>query len=406
MMQKPGKVVIVSQHYPPDHSTTAAIMAAIANRIAEDSEVLVLAGMSGSAAAAAPGRPAVTEIRNWMPGKAALIKRATAELLFTGRIFVALLAKLRRGDVVLTVTAPFMLPYAVAAAARLKRAKSALIMHDLYPDVLIMAGLLKPNSLVAKAMRALNALMFRALDAVVIIGRDTEKLLLRYGGMKPDKIRFIPNWATLVPAVRPVRADNPFRRSLAARFVVGLSGNLGFTHDPDIVFEAARLLREEPDIHFLLSGWGMGFDRLKAMQSEASLPNISLIDRVEDGDLEAFLSAANVWLIPYRKNVAGVSVPSRFYNLLAVGRPVVLVSEADAEAALTVTENNLGWVVTPGMSDQLANAIRAASVSVDSSTAERVVAAARDFSADRALMSYASLIQELLQKRKQSGEIS
>ena len=54
-------------------------------------------------------------------------------------------------------------------------------------------------------------------------------------------------------------------------------------------------------------------------------------------DLEAFLSAADVWLIPYRRNVAGVSVPSRFYNLLAVGRPVILVSEADAEAALTVT---------------------------------------------------------------------
>ena len=47
-------------------------------------------------------------------------------------------------------------------------------------------------------MRGLNALMFRALDAVVIIGRDTEKLLLRYGGMTRDKIRFIPNWATLV----------------------------------------------------------------------------------------------------------------------------------------------------------------------------------------------------------------
>ncbi len=48
--------------------------------------------------------------------------------------------------------------------------------------------------------------------------------------------------------------------------MVGLSGNLGFTHDPDIVFEAARLLRDEGDIHFLL-GWGMGFDRLKEMQA-------------------------------------------------------------------------------------------------------------------------------------------
>ena len=406
MMQKSGKVVVVSQHYPPDHSTTAAIMAAIANRVASQAEVLVLSGMPGSASTASAGKPAVVEIRNWMPGKAVLIKRAAAEVLFTVRIFAALLTKLQRGDVALTVTAPFMLPYAVAAAARLKRAKSALIMHDLYPDVLIMAGLLKPTSLVAKAVRGLNALMFRALNAVIIIGRDTEKLLLQYGGMRPDKIRFIPNWATLVPAVRPVHADNPFRRPLAARFVVGLSGNLGFTHDPVIVFEAARLLRDDPDIHFLLSGWGIGIDRLREMQSEANLPNVTLVDRVEDDELETFLSAADVWLIPYRKSVAGVSVPSRFYNLLAVGRPVVLVSEPEAEAALIVSENNLGWVVAPGMPDQLAAAIRAACSSTDSSMPERVVAAARGFSSERALTSYASLIQGLLQKPEQAGQAS
>ena len=360
MMQKSGKVVVVSQHYPPDHSTTAAIMAAIANRVARDSEVLVLSGTPGSASPASLGQVEVEEIRNRMPAKAALIKRATAELLFTIRIFAALLTKLRHGDVVLTVPAPFMLPYAMAAAARLKRARSVLIMHDLYPDVLIMAGLLKPGSMLAKIMRGLNALMFRALNAVVIIGRDTEKLLLRYGGITRDKIRFIPNWATLVPGLRPIRPDNPFRQKLTAGFVVGLSGNLGFTHDPVIVFEAARLLRDEANVHFLLSGWGIGFEQLQAMQSEARLPNVTLIDRVEDGDLDAFLSAANIWLIPYRNNVAGVSVPSRFYNLLAVGRPVILVSEPEAEAALTVSENNLGWVVMPGMPDQLAKAILAA----------------------------------------------
>jgi colanic acid biosynthesis glycosyl transferase WcaI len=404
-MQKPGKVVVVSQHYPPDHSTTAAIMAAIASRIASEAEVLVLSGTAGGASPASSTRPTVVEIKNRLPAKAALIRRAAAEVLFTARIFWALLTHLRRGDVALTVTAPFMLPYAVAAASRLKRARSALIMHDLYPDVLVMAGLLKPASVLAKAMRGINTLMFRALDAVIVIGRDTERLLLRYRGMMPEKVRFIPNWATLLPAVRPVEADNRFRRSLAARFIVGLSGNLGFTHDPVIVFEAARLLRDDADIHFLLSGWGIGFARLKEMQSEANLPNVTLLDRVADEDLDAFLAAANVWLIPYRKNVAGVSVPSRFYNLLAVGRPVVLVSEPDAEAALTVKENNLGWVVTPGMSDQLANAIRAASLSRDISMAERAVAAAANFSPDRALTSYAMLIQELLRNPEQSGSM-
>ena len=399
MMQKSGKVVVVSQHYPPDPGTTAAIMAAISERVAREAEVLVLSGTAGSAAKAVTGMPAVVEIRNWMPGKAALLKRALAELLFTIRMFAALLVKLRRGDVALTVPAPFMLPYAFAAAAKLKGARSVLIMHDLYPDVLIMAGLLKPHSLPARAMRGLNALMFRALDAVVIIGRDTEKLLLRYGGMTSDKIRFIPNWATLTRGVRAVDPDNAYRRPLSARFVVGLSGNLGFTHDPVIVFEAARLLRDDRDIHFLLSGWGVGFDQLRQMQSEAKLPNVTLVDRVEDEQLEAFLSAADVWIIPYRRNVAGVSVPSRFYNLLAIGRPAILVSEPDAEAALTVTEHDVGWVVEPGRADELAKAISRAAGARDPQRAERAAEIAGRFDFETAMTGYCGLIRELSQRK-------
>lgn len=116
MMQKSGKVVVVSQHYQPDPSTTAAIMAAISERVAREADVPVLSGTAGSATAAAAGKPAVVEVGNWMPGKAALLKRALAELLF------------------------MMLPYAFAAAARSKGARSLLIMHDLYPERLIMAA--------------------------------------------------------------------------------------------------------------------------------------------------------------------------------------------------------------------------------------------------------------------------
>ena len=396
-MRKPGKVVIVSQHYPPDRSTTAAIMSAIAEHLAMEFPVLVLSGMAGSATSgSAPAiQPAVIEIKNWIPAKAALISRAAAEAAFALRAFLALLNKLQRGDVVLTVTAPFMLPYAVAAAARLKRARSVLIMHDLFPEVLVMAGLLRPASIVTRLMRCANSLMFRALNAVVTIGRDTDAHLLRYKGMTREKICFIPNWATLVPRVRPIGADNAYRPA-GARFVVGLSGNLGFTHDPvTVVDAAARLLQDQPDIHFLLSGWGMGFEQLKALQSEISLPNVTVLERVDEKNLEEFLSAADVWLIPYRKNVAGVSVPSRFYNLLAVGRPVIIVSEPDAEAALTVEEHGLGWVVAPGEPDQLAKAIAAASLSTDLSRPDRAAAVATHFSFARAMASYAELVRRL-----------
>ena len=83
-----------------------------------------------------------------MPGKAALAQARRGRTAVHGAdVRRRCCAKLRRGDVALTVPAPFMLPYAVAAAARLKGASSVLIMHDLYPDVLVMAGLLKPDSL-------------------------------------------------------------------------------------------------------------------------------------------------------------------------------------------------------------------------------------------------------------------
>ena len=398
IMQPRGKIVVASQHYPPDTSTTAAIMAEIACRVAADHEVVVLSGWPGAlpASQTGPGKPRVVAVKNRIAGKGALMRRGASELLFSARTFLALIFRLRRGDVVLTVTAPFMLPYAVAAAARIRGARSALIMHDLFPDVLVMAGILKPGSLVARAIRVANSLMFRALNAVVTIGRDAEGPLLSYSGMRRNKIRFIPNWATLVPAVRPVTADNPFRKALAARFIVGLSGNLGFTHDPEIVFEAARLLKDEPEIRFLLSGWGIGFERLKQLQAAANLRNVSFVARVEDAELEALLASANLWIIPYRKDVAGVSVPSRFYNLLAVGRPVVLVSEPEAEAALTVVENGLGWVVTPGRADQLAEAIRAASRADDGALARRAVEAAARFDRTNAMNAYAGLVDELL----------
>lgn len=405
-MEKVGKVVVVSQHYPPDRSTTAAIMSVIAEYLATEAPVLVLSGSPGSATgdSAPSNRPVVVEIRNQIPEKAVLIRRAAAETLFTMRAFLAMLRKLRRGDVVLTVTAPFMLPYAVAAAARLKRARSVLIMHDLFPEVMVMAGLLRATSILARLIRGANSLMFRALDAVVTIGRDTDRHLLRYQGMTREKICFIPNWTTLAPGVRPVRADNGYRPA-GARFVVGLSGNLGFTHDPVIVFDAARLLRDDPNFHFLLSGWGIGFERLKALQSEAALPNVTLLERVPEESLEELLSAADVWLIPYLGNVAGISIPSRFYNLLAIGRPVIIVSESDAEAALTVTEHGLGWVVAPGKPDELATAIRVASSSGDSAMAERAVAVAGRFSLGQAVASYGRLVFGLLRDARQPGRM-
>jgi colanic acid biosynthesis glycosyl transferase WcaI len=155
-------------------------------------------------------------------------------------------------------------------------------------------------------------------------------------------------------------------------------------------------MRGDRDIHFLLSGWGVGFEQLKAMQTKGSLPNVTLVERVIDEELEEFLSAADIWLIPYRHNVAGVSVPSRFYNLLALGRPVIIIAEPDAEVAQTIAEHRVGWVVAPGRPDGLAETIRIASKSVDPLMVERAAIIAAQFGFARAMASYSALVQKNL----------
>src|SRR6202021_1529989 len=79
-IQKTAKIVVVSQHYPPDQSTTAAIMAAIAGHLAAQAPVLVLSGTSGSASLeTGPDRPVIADRKNRTPKKPRRTRRGAAE---------------------------------------------------------------------------------------------------------------------------------------------------------------------------------------------------------------------------------------------------------------------------------------------------------------------------------------
>jgi colanic acid biosynthesis glycosyl transferase WcaI len=398
-MQKLGKILVASQYYVPDSSTTATYMAAIVEGLAIDHQVVVLSGSPNSGSKAGEDRtnPTVIEIQNWTAPKDALIRRAITISLLALRMFFSTLLRAKRNDIVFCVTAPFTLPYAVILAARLRGAATALLIHDLYPEALEQAELVKPRSLTTRLIRLANAELFRSLDAIITIGRDVEALLLAYKGVTKEKINFIPNWTLLPVGYRELAPDNRFRAGRHSQLIVGLSGNLGFTHNPRTVFEAARLLREDKDIHLMLSGWGIGWKQLCDMQAADKLENISLLESVPEAELVEFLSSADVWVIPYRRHIAGVSVPSRLYNLLAVGRAIIVAAESYSEAALVIGEENIGWVVPPEDPRQLADAIRLAA-SDRAATAQkgrRAAEAAKHYGPDAAIARYREVLLKL-----------
>lgn len=134
------------------------------------------------------------------------------------------------------------------------------------------------------------------------------------------------------------------------------------------------------------------------LYAKAPLDNVTLIDRVPESALKEFLAAADVWIIPYRRNVAGVSVPSRIYNLLAVGRPVIVTAETRSEAALMLKEEDIGWVARPEDPRDLAEAIRSAAANPDETLAKgrRAAIAAQRYTYDRAIASYRQVISDVL----------
>jgi len=212
------------------------------------------------------------------------------------------------------------------------------------------------------------------------------------------KISLIPNWASMPVGYRELSAENPYRQRCGGKFVVAMSGNAGFTHDPVSVLEAARLLKDNTAISFLLSGEGVGWTKVKEIQAASPIPNVTLIERVAESELESFLSAGDIWIVPYRKNNTGVSVPSRIYNIFSLGRPIIICSEPDAEAAILLQEEGIGWVTPPEDPKALARLIAAAASDTAGTTAKgrRAVLIASRYTRPIALGAYRDLMDRLL----------
>lgn len=397
-MTKAPNLILATEFYPPDTSTTATYLGAIADAVALDMPTLVLSGTPGSAKRANSGKFAeVIEIPNWRPPKHALARRLAASFVFALRLFWAVYRRARPHDIVMSVTSPFTLPYAVTLAARLRGARAVLLIYDLYPEALVAAGMTRPISFVTTVLRTANGWLFGSLNAIFVIGRDVPSLLLRYPRVQEANIHFVPNWTLLPIGFREPNDDSRFGKSASEVFNVGLCGNLGFTHAPRTVFEAARLLRDKKDVRFLLSGWGVGWAELKTLQASERLDNVTLVDPVPEEQLASFLAAADIWVIPYRRNVAGVSIPSRLYNLLAVGRAVIVGTEPDSEAGLTVAEENIGWVISPEDPAALAQAISEAASDYEATLerGRRAAVAALKYSEQAATLRYREVVQRL-----------
>ena len=175
----------------------------------------------------------------------------------------------------------------------------------------------------------------------------------------PERITTIPVWSQRDEIYPTPRDANPLRKALGLEeaFVAMYSGNLGLAHSFDEFIEAARRLRDRPDIVFLFVGDGPRLAEVKAARDREDLTNIRLLDYVPRSQLQASLALADVHLISMRPEMTGIVVPGKLYGVMAAGRPAVFVGPEHCESADTIRDAGCGITITPGDADGLVAAL-------------------------------------------------
>lgn len=408
MTERSVRVWVISELYHPEQTSTGHFLTQIAEALASRFDVAALVARPTYAARALrvpwrERRAGVDVIRCWSTrfDKNHIAGRGVNAATITLSFFLNAVRRFHRGDVALFVTNPPTVPFAMLLACRLRGVSPLLLIHDVYPHAIVRAGLVHPGSAVELILLRLSRWLYNGVDRVVTIGRDMAGLIetLTEG---VAKVVMIPNWADL-DDVQPTSPDaNQIRASIGAadKLVVEYAGNMGRTHGLEVLVEAARRLRSAPDIHFLFAGSGAKREWLE--RATAGEPNITLLPRQDRADLNDLLGAADLSIITLVPAMAGISVPSRMYNVMASGRPLLAVADDDSELARVIAEERIGWTVPPGDCDRIIERIRYAAVNRTELRAmgERARAAAENnYSLPRIGARYRELIASVIAER-------
>jgi colanic acid biosynthesis glycosyl transferase WcaI len=334
------RVLFVNRFFHPDHSATSQMLSDLAFHLAERGwtiEVVTSRQRYDDARARLPAREIVRGVsvrRVWSTrfGRGFLPGRAIDYATFYISAFFALLRDAERGSTIVALTDPPLISVVAAMAAMLRGVRLVNWTQDLFPEVAEALGM---RSL--RVLRPVRDWSLRRAHANVALGEVMAARL-------PNAV-VIHNWADA--ALHPVDVPHD-------RFVVGYSGNLGRAHDAQTMLAAIRMLKDNGQIEFVITGGGAQLDAIRAER----LPNVRFAGYAPREMLSESLSSADAHLVTLLPELEGLIVPSKFYGVLAVARPVLFVGAPDGELARIIRTYDCGFVIDPGDSGALAARIR------------------------------------------------
>jgi glycosyltransferase involved in cell wall biosynthesis len=359
------RIVIANRFFSPDESGASRMVTSLAFGLARRGhEVHVV---TGRRLRDRPGRLAprerlfgVTVHRVWTTplGRDRLYGRAVDYVLFHLGSAWRMRRLVRRGDLVIACTDPPLLSVNAMLATAGSGAALVNWLHDLFPEAAVRLGVVNENGLFVRIISGLRDVSLRrARRNVTPIPRMADYLAGR--GIRRSSFTVMRQWSDGGAIVPVDPGENTLRREwgLRDRFVVGYSGNFGRVHDFATMLQAAELLRGLPEIVFLFIGGGQRRAWVEAEVRRRRLGNVLMKPFQPRERLGESLGAADVHLVSLLPDLEVCSIPSKFYGILAAGRPTLFIGDPEGEIAQTIRQARCGAAVRLGDGEGLAEHI-------------------------------------------------
>ena len=290
--------------------------------------------------------------------KSNLVRRAVGFILFS--YFVGLRALFaggfwRRADGVLAMSPPLTLGLIGWHTKLFRGGKLVFNIQDVFPDAAVETGAIS-NQRVIAAASWLERVSYQRSNSVVLLSDDLANNVQRKLDQKFHKrIRVIPNFVD-TQAIVPMSRLTNYRRELGVdeSLVVMYAGNVGFSQSLELMIEAARVL---PNVVFVINGEGSA--RKSLVAKAHALSNVKFGDYQDASRLSEVLATGDLHVVPLRRGLGSVSVPSKTYSILAAGRPICAAIDLETEVPRILAAANAGVCVEPDNEAAFVSAIAA-----------------------------------------------
>jgi glycosyltransferase involved in cell wall biosynthesis len=233
-------------------------------------------------------------------------------------------------------------PLNVFTARWIKR-EFAFLIYDVYPNTLSNQNIISNKSIFFKYWEKTNQIVYRKSTSLFTVS-DSMKTSLTITKTYQDKLNVVPIWTnnTFFKTINP--NDNKFiqKFKLQNKFIVSYSGNLGRTHPVEKLIDLAEMMKNEKDILFLIIGEGDKKHHLLQLQKSLNLPNLKILDLQPTEIFPHVLAAVDIGVVTLESNSSNLSVPSKTFNLMSVGKPILSISKPTSELAQIVVDNKIG----------------------------------------------------------------